>query len=157
MTENTANPLLVGLVEYLSNSTHVSNIKIKERQPANIQLLTSWEVKNNYSLPNDLQQFYLTNNGFSLEWSVTINGDLINIGHITVNSVQEVCPVTFPKDIPLAELDVISNSNDDVRVSYSEHDLFIITDIDCGLICMCYECHHGDDNSMLFIDTPFLA
>ena len=28
----------------LGNSTHVSNIKIKERQPANIQLLTSWEV-----------------------------------------------------------------------------------------------------------------
>ena len=66
MTENTSNPLLVGLVEYLSmlyhmvncalvglfvtvlmllgNSSHVSDIKVQERQPANLQLLTSWEV-----------------------------------------------------------------------------------------------------------------
>ena len=60
MTENTtANPLLVGLVEYLSklcsscncycilllgNNCHVSNVKLQERQPANLQLLTSWEV-----------------------------------------------------------------------------------------------------------------
>ena len=28
----------------LGNNSHVSDIKVQERQPANLQLLTSWEV-----------------------------------------------------------------------------------------------------------------
>ena len=28
----------------LGNNCHVSNVKLQERQPANLQLLTSWEV-----------------------------------------------------------------------------------------------------------------
>ena len=74
----------------------------------------------------------------------------MNIGHININSVQEVCPLTYPAEISLAELDAISNTNDS-GVSFGTHNLFVLTDIDCGQICLCYECHHGDDKSMLLL------
>lgn len=74
------------------------------------------------------------------------SGDVINIGHINVNSVQEVCPLSVPEEISLAELDAISNTD---GVSFTTHKLFIITDVDCGQICLCYEYHHGDDKSRL--------
>ena len=72
----------------------------------------------------------------------------MSIGHININSVQEVCPLTFPEGVSLAELIAISNSSD---VSFNTHNMFVLTDIDCGRVCLCYECHHGDDKSMLFI------
>ena len=63
--------------------------------------------------------------------------------------MQEVCPLTLPEDIPLAEL--VAISDDDSGVLFSTHDMFILTDIDCGQICLCYECHHGDDKSKYWI------
>ena len=68
----------------------------------------------------------------------------MNVGHINISSVQELCPLTLPEEISLAELDAISNSG----VSFSRYNMFELTPIDCGLICLCYECHHGDDKGM---------
>ena len=34
----------VSVLTLLGNNSHVSDIKVQERQPANLQLLTSWEV-----------------------------------------------------------------------------------------------------------------
>ena len=35
---------LVSVLTLLGNNSHVSDIKVQERQSANLQLLTSWEV-----------------------------------------------------------------------------------------------------------------
>ena len=59
-----------------------------------------------------------------------------------------MCPLTLPEDISLVELDAISNSD---GVSFSDHDMFIITDVDCGQVCLCYQCHHGDDKGRCII------
>ena len=57
--------------------------------------------------------------------------------------------MTLPEDISLAELDGISDSTSNPGgVSFSTHNMFVLTDVDCGRVCLCYECHHGDDKGM---------
>jgi len=80
---------------------------------------------------------------------VAVSGDLVNIGRIHINSVQEVCPLTPPENLPLAELDVISNHGDGPL--FTTHPIFILSEVDCGRVCLCYEPLCDSDSKCVFV------
>ncbi|KPP66159.1 hypothetical protein Z043_115372, partial [Scleropages formosus] len=47
----------------------VTDVSFVERAPAEKRCLLSWEQKNMCVLPEDLKDFYLTTDGFTLSWS----------------------------------------------------------------------------------------
>ncbi|XP_060791488.1 tubulin polyglutamylase complex subunit 2 isoform X2 [Neoarius graeffei] len=61
--------LTLGITRILESLPGVSDVQFVEREPAEKRCLLSWEQKNNCILPEDLRDFYLTTDGFSLTWS----------------------------------------------------------------------------------------
>ncbi|KAG7261658.1 hypothetical protein CRUP_012252 [Coryphaenoides rupestris] len=68
-----AERLTLGITRILESMPGVADTRFVEREPAEKRSLLSWEQKNTCILPEDLRDFYLTTDGFTLTWSVTID------------------------------------------------------------------------------------
>ena len=55
-----------------------------------------------------------------------------------------MCQLVPPKDLPLAEMDIISSHGD--GPSFTTHHMFILSEVDCGRVCLCYEPVKDDDS-----------
>ncbi|XP_077458180.1 tubulin polyglutamylase complex subunit 2 [Stigmatopora argus] len=104
--------LTLGITGILENLPGVTDVRLAEREPAEKRGLLSWEQKNNCILPEDLRDFYLTTDGFTLTWNVKLDNECIPLGCMTINSVGRLQPLrqptplfSLPNTPSLADLD----------------------------------------------------
>ncbi|XP_013872486.1 tubulin polyglutamylase complex subunit 2 [Austrofundulus limnaeus] len=91
-----AERLTLGITQILENLPGVADVRFAEREPAEKRNLLSWEQKNTCILPEDLRDFYLTTDGFTLTWSVELDNECVPLGCMTINSVGRLCPLLQP-------------------------------------------------------------
>ncbi|XP_018602347.1 tubulin polyglutamylase complex subunit 2 [Scleropages formosus] len=103
--------LTLGIARVLERLPGVTDVSFVERAPAEKRCLLSWEQKNMCVLPEDLKDFYLTTDGFTLSWSSKLEGEAVPIGSMVINCVAKLCPLTqsavfsLPYAPTLADLD----------------------------------------------------
>nr|XP_061814644.1 tubulin polyglutamylase complex subunit 2-like [Nerophis lumbriciformis] len=109
--------LTLGITGILENMPGVTDVRLAEREPAEKRNLLSWEQKNNCILPEDLRDFYLTTDGFTLTWNVKLENECFPLGCMTINSVGRLQPLHQPTPVfslpnapSLADLDWEENS-----------------------------------------------
>lgn len=114
-----AERLTLGIIRILENMPGVADVRFAEREPAEKRSLLSWEQKNTCILPEDLRDFYLTTDGFTLNWSVKLDNECVPLGCMTINSVARLCPLMQPVSLfslpnapSLADLDWEENSTE---------------------------------------------
>ncbi|XP_017841766.1 tubulin polyglutamylase complex subunit 2 [Drosophila busckii] len=61
--------LTLGLTKTLSNVPRVCNVNLERRQPLNTCQVVNWEQRHCVYLPEDMKKFYLSTDGFVLNWS----------------------------------------------------------------------------------------
>lgn len=91
-----AERLTLGIIRILENMPGVADVKFAEREPADKRSLLSWEQRNTCILPEDLRDFYLTTDGFTLHWSVKLDNESVPLGSMTVNSVSRLVALVPP-------------------------------------------------------------
>ncbi|XP_036275501.1 tubulin polyglutamylase complex subunit 2 isoform X3 [Pipistrellus kuhlii] len=65
--------LTLGVTRILESSPGVTEVTLMEKPPAERHMISSWEQRNNCTLPEDLKNFYLVTNGFHMTWSVKLD------------------------------------------------------------------------------------
>ncbi|XP_044073373.1 tubulin polyglutamylase complex subunit 2 [Siniperca chuatsi] len=91
-----AERLTLGITRILESMPGVVDVRFVEREPAEKRSLLSWEQKNTCILPEDLRDFYLTTDGFTLTWSVKLDNECVPLGCMMINSVARLCPLLQP-------------------------------------------------------------
>ncbi|KAM3878269.1 tubulin polyglutamylase complex subunit 2 [Diretmus argenteus] len=114
-----AERLTLGITRILENMPGVVDVRFVEREPAEKRCLLSWEQKNTCILPEDLRDFYLTTDGFTLTWSVKLDNECVPVGCMMINSVTRLRPLVQPTSLfslpnapTLADLDWEENSTE---------------------------------------------
>ncbi|KAH8411095.1 hypothetical protein KR222_002375 [Zaprionus bogoriensis] len=75
--------LTLGLIKTLSNVPRVCNISLERRQPLNLCQMVNWEQRHCVYLPEDMKKFYLSTDGFVLNWSYQYApNDIRRVGYI---------------------------------------------------------------------------
>ncbi|XP_043648436.1 tubulin polyglutamylase complex subunit 2 [Drosophila teissieri] len=75
--------LTLGLIRTLSNVPRVCNVTLERRQPLNACQVVNWEQRHCVYLPEDMKKFYLSSDGFILNWSYQYApNDIRRVGHI---------------------------------------------------------------------------
>ncbi|XP_017021374.1 tubulin polyglutamylase complex subunit 2 [Drosophila kikkawai] len=75
--------LTLGLIRTLSNVPRVCNVTLERRQPLNACQVVNWEQRHCVYLPEDMKKFYLSTDGFVLNWSYQYApNDIRRVGHI---------------------------------------------------------------------------
>ncbi|XP_061730712.1 tubulin polyglutamylase complex subunit 2 isoform X1 [Nerophis ophidion] len=117
--KNVAERLTLGITRILENMPGVVEVRLAEREPAEKRSLLSWEQKNNCILPEDLRDFYLTTDGFTLTWNVKLDNECVPLGCMTVQSVGRLRPLqqptllfSLPNAPSLADLDWEESSSE---------------------------------------------
>ncbi|XP_048875862.1 tubulin polyglutamylase complex subunit 2 isoform X3 [Brienomyrus brachyistius] len=106
-----AERLTLGITRVLESLPGVLDVRFVERAPAERRCLLSWEQKNCCVLPEDLRDFYLTIDGFTLSWSCKLENEPVTLGSMVINSVAKLCPLcqsavfSLPSAPTLADLD----------------------------------------------------
>ncbi|MED6244248.1 Tubulin polyglutamylase complex subunit 2 [Ataeniobius toweri] len=114
-----AERLTLGITRILENMPGVVDVRFAEREPAEKRTLLFWEQKNTCILPEDLRDFYLTTDGFTLTWSVKVDDECVPLGCMMINSVGRLCPLLQPISVfslpnapSLADLDWEESSSE---------------------------------------------
>ncbi|XP_028970166.2 tubulin polyglutamylase complex subunit 2 isoform X2 [Esox lucius] len=107
-----AERLTLGVTRMLESMPGVMDVRFVEREPAEKRCLQSWEQRNACVLPEDLRDFYLTTDGFTLTWSAKLEKDCVPLGCMVLNSVSKLRPLcqsmsmfSLPNAPSLADLD----------------------------------------------------
>ncbi|XP_033242490.1 tubulin polyglutamylase complex subunit 2 isoform X2 [Drosophila miranda] len=75
--------LTLGLIKTLSTVPRVCNVNLERRQPLNACQVVNWEQRHCVYLPEDMKKFYLSTDGFVLNWSYQYApNDIRRVGHI---------------------------------------------------------------------------
>ncbi|XP_016966826.1 tubulin polyglutamylase complex subunit 2 isoform X1 [Drosophila biarmipes] len=75
--------LTLGLIRTLSSVPRVCNVTLERRQPLNACQVVNWEQRHCVYLPEDMKKFYLSSDGFILNWSYQYApNDIRRVGHI---------------------------------------------------------------------------
>ncbi|XP_076851000.1 tubulin polyglutamylase complex subunit 2 [Brachyhypopomus gauderio] len=82
--------LTLGINRVLENLPGVLDVRFVDREPAEKRYLLSWEQKNSCVLPEDLRDFYLTTDGFTLTWSSKLENEPVPVGCMVINSVAKL-------------------------------------------------------------------
>ncbi|XP_029907012.1 tubulin polyglutamylase complex subunit 2 [Myripristis murdjan] len=114
-----AERLTLGITRILENMPGVVDVRFVDREPAEKRCLLSWEQKNTCILPEDLRDFYLTTDGFTLTWNVKLDNECVPVGCMMINSVAKLRPLVQPISLfslpnapTLADLDWEENSTE---------------------------------------------
>ncbi|KAH8270379.1 hypothetical protein KR018_009201, partial [Drosophila ironensis] len=83
--------LTLGLIKTLSNVPRVCNVNLERRQPLNPCQVVNWEQRHCVYLPEDMKKFYLSTDGFVLNWSYQYApNDIRRVGHIQFPHLLQV-------------------------------------------------------------------
>ncbi|KAJ0023577.1 hypothetical protein NQD34_003476 [Periophthalmus magnuspinnatus] len=95
-SKGVAERLTLGIIRILENMPGVADVRFAEREPAEKRSLLSWEQKRACILPEDLRDFYLTTDGFTLNWNVKLDNESVPLGCMKLNSVSRLSPLMPP-------------------------------------------------------------
>ena len=85
------NSSMLNVLTYLENLDDVCGIDCKLSIGASNADILNWEKKNMpYKLPNDLKLMFSLFNGFNLKWKVNTGLQLLDIGYMNVNKIDNV-------------------------------------------------------------------
>ncbi|KAM6980660.1 tubulin polyglutamylase complex subunit 2 [Aplochiton taeniatus] len=133
----------------------VMDVRFVERAPAEKRCLLSWEQKNACLLPEDLKDFYLTTDGFTLTWGVKLDSECVPVGCMVINSVAKLRPLcqsssvfSLPNAPTLADLDwEVNHGSEDPTPPHFDFRSRIFELDSCGgngKVCLVYKhCSKG--------------
>ncbi|XP_012685551.2 tubulin polyglutamylase complex subunit 2 [Clupea harengus] len=110
--------LTLGVTRVLESLPGVIDVRFAEREPAEKRCLLSWEQKNACALPEDLRDFYLTTDGFTLTWSSKLENECVSVGCMVINSVVKLRRLgqssvfSLPSTPTIADLDSDGETED---------------------------------------------
>ncbi|CAF0926373.1 unnamed protein product, partial [Brachionus calyciflorus] len=82
------------VLNYLESRDEICDIKIQEANGVSNSQIGDWENRNLCNLPQDLKNFYLIQNGLSIEWSVKLDdSESMSLGKIQINSIKDLTKV----------------------------------------------------------------
>ncbi|XP_013113072.2 tubulin polyglutamylase complex subunit 2 isoform X1 [Stomoxys calcitrans] len=83
--------LLLGLNNTLAEVPRICNVTIDKRQPCEKSQLVTWEQRHGVYLPEDMKKFYLSTDGFMLQWSYQYApNDIRKVGYIHFRHLLEI-------------------------------------------------------------------
>ncbi|XP_064620032.1 tubulin polyglutamylase complex subunit 2-like [Lineus longissimus] len=111
---NTMDQLLLGVIKSLEKRRGVCDVKISKRPHQKHEIL-NWEQKHSCLLPDDIKSFYLSTDGFLLQWSAKLNDTKVPVGRMEINAITNVSRITGTgggKDVPSTR-DIESDDDED--------------------------------------------
>lgn len=61
--------LTLGLIQFLENTSRITNVTLHKQQPTERTQIATWEQRHNVYMSDDMKRFYLSTEGFTLHWS----------------------------------------------------------------------------------------
>ncbi|XP_073972107.1 tubulin polyglutamylase complex subunit 2 isoform X1 [Rhodnius prolixus] len=84
------NHLTLGLSKTLAKQKGVHTVNLHKREPTEKSVIANWEQKHCCKLPNDLKNFYLSVEGFKMEWEGEYGGETFLIGAMEINPITKL-------------------------------------------------------------------
>ncbi|XP_036326256.1 tubulin polyglutamylase complex subunit 2-like [Rhagoletis pomonella] len=83
--------LTLGLMGTLAKIPRVRNVSCEHRKPCEKAQVVNWEQRHTVYLPEDMKKFYLSTDGFLLQWSYQYApNDLRRVGYIHLPHLQQI-------------------------------------------------------------------
>ncbi|KYM93184.1 Tubulin polyglutamylase complex subunit 2 [Atta colombica] len=82
--------LTLGVVKILENSPCVRNVRVERRNGCESGAITNWEQRHCCTLPEDIRNFYVSIDGFLLQWNFDIAGEEFSIGRMEIGGLSSL-------------------------------------------------------------------
>ncbi|XP_025077169.1 tubulin polyglutamylase complex subunit 2-like isoform X1 [Pomacea canaliculata] len=82
--------LHMGIIKHLDSKPGVHKIESNEKPPAERPAIIAWEQRNTTFLPEDLKNFFMTSDGFNMNWSVVMETGTVPVGRLHVNGIGQL-------------------------------------------------------------------
>eukprot|EP00800_Vazella_pourtalesii_P014682 TRINITY_DN3785_c0_g1_i5.p1 TRINITY_DN3785_c0_g1~~TRINITY_DN3785_c0_g1_i5.p1 ORF type:complete len:202 (+),score=10.03 TRINITY_DN3785_c0_g1_i5:29-634(+) len=84
------NGLLSSMVYSLSSHPQACDIEIKIQPPVSYDDLSSWEYKHHVFLPQDLKEYFMSQNGMLLTWSIKAGNNTYRVGRVAICELDKM-------------------------------------------------------------------
>ncbi|KAG5834171.1 hypothetical protein ANANG_G00258620 [Anguilla anguilla] len=101
--------LTLGITRVLEGLPGVTDVRFVEREPVERRCLMSWEHRNDCELPEDLRDFYLTTDGFTLTWCTKLESEAVPLGSMVINSLAKLLPLSQSAVFSLPNMPTLSD------------------------------------------------
>ncbi|XP_064164787.1 tubulin polyglutamylase complex subunit 2 isoform X2 [Anguilla rostrata] len=101
--------LTLGITRVLEGLPGVTDVRFVEREPVERRCLMSWEHRNDCELPEDLRDFYLTTDGFTLTWCTKLESEAVPLGSMVINSLAKLLPLSQSAVFSLPNMPALSD------------------------------------------------
>ncbi|XP_050078579.1 tubulin polyglutamylase complex subunit 2-like, partial [Anopheles maculipalpis] len=102
--------LTLGLMNKLKKLPRVTDVKLDAELPCKTAEITAWETKNSVRLPDDMKQFYLSTDGFSVKWTYCYSKrKQISVGHLNIPKLRQIRNLDLDAPGRMFELDRIGD------------------------------------------------
>lgn len=142
------NHITFGVVPILEKKTGVTDVLISERVALENNAISTWELKNYCSLPDDLKSFYATTDGILIQWSIKFNG-VFELGRIQINSITDLIDIntkhgelTSTEEPSLMDIDSEEFEYDlqgHCKPKLSDKSFVLDSCANCGKVCLSYK------------------
>ena len=141
------NGLLSSMLYSLNSHPHACDIEIKLQPPASDNDLSSWEYKHCVFLPADLKEYFMSQNGMLLTWSIKAGNSIYRIGRVAISELNKMM---------LVELDHISYLKDRLKLPFKNFRLDENPSV--GSICLSYQPRSSVEyNVEISYEKPFIG
>ncbi|XP_029037270.1 tubulin polyglutamylase complex subunit 2 [Osmia bicornis bicornis] len=82
--------LTLGVVKILESLAYIKNVRIDRRNGCESTTITNWEQRHCCVLPEDVKNFYVSIDGFLLQWNLEIAGEEFPIGRMEIGSFSSL-------------------------------------------------------------------
>eukprot|EP00128_Syssomonas_multiformis_P010508 Colp12_sorted_trinity150504_noHs@32522 len=140
--------MCMGIITSLEKRPGVTDVKLKERRPAQKHTIANWESRNGCVLPEDFKTFLLTSDGLLLCWSAMFKDETLQLGRLHLNSISQLKRVEL---LPISEVDTTG----DTPRRKSTFDCLVIELDPCegdGCVGMVYNKGHRHEPEVWFCD-----
>lgn len=106
--------LTLGIMKVLEDSPCVKNVRIERRNGCDSGVIVNWEQRHCCVLPEDIRNFYISIDGFLLQWNLEIAG-IISMFHwsflFTSQHVSNISIVSFSLSHIFSLCIMVQNNN----------------------------------------------
>lgn len=91
--------LTLGVVKILENLPYIKNVRIDRRNGCESTTITNWEQRHCCVLPEDVKNFYVSIDGFLLQWNLEIAGN--PFGELSTHFQHTLCQLSSTNPVLL--------------------------------------------------------
>ena len=141
------NGLLSSIVYSLKSHPQACDIEIMIQPPLTENDLSSWEHKHCVFLPPDLKEYFMSQNGMLLTWSIKAGNNIYRVGRVAICELNKMV---------LIELDHESHIKDRCKIPFKIFRLDENPSV--GSICLFYQQRRSVEyNIDVFHERPFIG